>query len=529
MNRAATRADGSRLVKRFLLASAAGLTVVSGAKAADLPAKKAAPVDYVRVCTAHGVGFFYIPGTDTCIRLGGFVRVEANYANRLSRATGDLSGFDAIGRLNMDARTSTGYGTLRAFVRMELGSRTGSLFLGFLPTYGMAYGATGIDTAGRVQQYANVDKAFIQFAGLTAGRASSFFDFYAHDYEIIGQTFNSDITTNLLAYTAQFGGFSATASIEDPNLRTIATFGGGAAGTGLTGSQAPGANYAPIVVRDGTGAPIGFVSQDVVQRSRLPDFVGSLRYDAAWGAAQLSGAVHNVNAGLNSAVVTGLTNDQIALLPATVNPAARAATAYGWAVQGGIKVNLPFIAAGDALYLEGAYGEGAPGYTGYYNFGWPAPGSVVNPVTGKIDLSKSFTVVGSLLHYWTPTWRSAVFGSYGEQYYARNVRFNNALFGVAGLPVPTTDAGVAALAVSPLLRDSNQITAGASLIWSPVRDLDIGVEGAYVRQAVNSGNVLDTNKSGLNLASATAAQIAAAPKVSSQDTFNIRMRIQRDF
>ena len=60
-----------KLVKSLLLGSAAGLVAVAGAQAADLPTRKAAPVDYVRICNVYGPGFFYIPGTDTCIKLGG--------------------------------------------------------------------------------------------------------------------------------------------------------------------------------------------------------------------------------------------------------------------------------------------------------------------------------------------------------------------------------------------------------------------------------------------------------------------------
>ena len=58
-----------KLVKSLLLGSAAGIAAVAGAQAADLPSRKAAPVEYVRVCSAYGAGFFYIPGTDTCLRI----------------------------------------------------------------------------------------------------------------------------------------------------------------------------------------------------------------------------------------------------------------------------------------------------------------------------------------------------------------------------------------------------------------------------------------------------------------------------
>ena len=64
-----------KMVKSLLLGSAAGLVAVAGAQAADLPVK-AKPVEYVKICSIYGAGFFYIPGTDTCIKIGGWVRAE---------------------------------------------------------------------------------------------------------------------------------------------------------------------------------------------------------------------------------------------------------------------------------------------------------------------------------------------------------------------------------------------------------------------------------------------------------------------
>ena len=29
---------------------------------------------YVKICSLYGAGFYYIPGTDTCIKLGGYLR-----------------------------------------------------------------------------------------------------------------------------------------------------------------------------------------------------------------------------------------------------------------------------------------------------------------------------------------------------------------------------------------------------------------------------------------------------------------------
>ena len=67
-----------KMVKSLILGSAAGLIAMSGAQAADLPVKAKA-VEYVRICSLYGAGFFYIPGTDTCIKLGGYVRVDTTF------------------------------------------------------------------------------------------------------------------------------------------------------------------------------------------------------------------------------------------------------------------------------------------------------------------------------------------------------------------------------------------------------------------------------------------------------------------
>ena len=79
-----------KMVKSLILGSAAGLVAMSGAQAADLPVKAKA-VEYVRICSLYGAGFYYIPGTDTCIKLGGYLRVDV-LANTNADDTGNTSG-----------------------------------------------------------------------------------------------------------------------------------------------------------------------------------------------------------------------------------------------------------------------------------------------------------------------------------------------------------------------------------------------------------------------------------------------------
>src|SRR5216683_7955880 len=67
-----------KMVKSLLLGTTAGLVAVAGAQAADMPVK-AKPVQYVKICSLYGDGFYYIPGTDTCLKMGGYVRVQSEY------------------------------------------------------------------------------------------------------------------------------------------------------------------------------------------------------------------------------------------------------------------------------------------------------------------------------------------------------------------------------------------------------------------------------------------------------------------
>ena len=118
-----------KMVKSLLLGSAAGLVAVAGAQAADLPVK-AKPVEYVKVCSIYGAGFFYIPGTDTCIKIGGWVRAEYAFqtgssAVEFNQGTGgrnnriDTNEYQIRARwvTSLDVRTQTEYGTVRAYNR----------------------------------------------------------------------------------------------------------------------------------------------------------------------------------------------------------------------------------------------------------------------------------------------------------------------------------------------------------------------------------------------------------------------------
>ncbi len=222
----------------------------------------------------------------------------------------------------------------------------------------------------------------------------------------------------------------------------------------------------------------------------------------------------------------------------------------------GVKINLPFITPGDTLYLQGAYGSGADNYTGvcaysgcYQASGTPTNGgpftqfladAVLNPLTGRLQLTDSVSVVGSYLHYWTPSVRSVFYASYSETTFGKGARAAESLtaFTSANAALVGAAAGAGSFVTSPglfalslILRDNYQIYAGASLIWSPVKDLDIGVEGNCTNTGMQKGRVIDQTKTvGVTPANFNALLAAGAiHTLNNYDAAQVRFRVQRDF
>jgi hypothetical protein len=341
-------------MKSLLLGAAAGIATLGAAQAADLPMTKAEPVEYVKVCSTFGPGFFYIPGTDTCLKIGGEIRADYRAYGNTKHETRDVNrvAFQGEGRIWFDARTDTDWGLLRSYFQINAD--------------GYTYSKTG---NGKSNNFA-VDKAFIQFGGLTAGFAHSFFGYYDNFYgdTIFGPYYAESSTVNLLAYTAQFGGgFSATLSIEDGREHRIQ--GSSVENDGLTyGGQ------------------------------QYPDVVGVLALDQGWGYLQASGAIHQWRSSEADLTDFGVRKNHT-----------------GWAAGGTALIKLPFIDGGHFI-VEGQYADGALEYLGASNteFGTVDDEGFKNVTTTTLKSGKGWSIVGELGGNITPVLNAELVASYIE-------------------------------------------------------------------------------------------------------------------
>ena len=311
------------LIKSLLLGSAAGIVAVATAQAADLPTRKAAPVEYVRVCNVGGITGWTLPGSDTCVKLSGYItaqftggnlNTQYNYgsiSDAITAATttlvppspGVVAGLTAASPLN--SRTTqrvliaaSAAQNNQTFNRNQVGWTTRANF-GFDFASNTAYGplighfdinseaGNGFDNVNNT--YLNT--GYLTWAGITAGKAQSFYSFtgggdnWANFASPDQKGFNEP---DLLAYTASFGGgFTATIAAQSQ---------GQEAGAGFSGNGTDfGARITPI-------SAISALSPSLITfgGQKWPDFVGALHVKQGWGEAQVSGVIHNVNVSDNA-------------------------------------------------------------------------------------------------------------------------------------------------------------------------------------------------------------------------------------
>jgi Porin subfamily len=552
-----------KMVKSLILGSAAALVAMSGAQAADLPVKAKA-VEYVRVCSLYGAGFFYIPGTDTCIKLGGYLRIDTTFNGNiydqpawsadLGQGNRYRNSFAERSRaaFTIDTRTATEYGVVRTFSQADfqfdtLGQSSSNPTV--LNTNLGNNPQTPLFTPGN--GYTAVEYVFIQFAGFTFGKSSSAYSTPWNGFPGNNSSFliggNDTVTgVNNIQYTAQFGnGVSASIGLDDPsafnrtslyNLATGANPTPGAAGTLVGGISAAG------------------VGSNAYGGVNMPDVVGNIRVDQAWGLFQISGAVHEVDASYNTlagavANTANLATGAVTLgnIPANSVGATTASelsghpdTKYGGSVMVALQIkNIP-TGPGDDIKFDASWAKGdtknvistasaspnflmVGGTHGQFGpnqslaFG-PTTDGVFLPVAaggdGSIHLTESYGIRGAFNHNWDPYWSSSLFGGMGWVRYdgTAQTEYCNAFYATNGVANRATSTCNPNYTISML---------GAVTRWTPVKNLTFSAETIWTH--------LTTGFTGTASLSPGAPLPATTYAFKAQDTVSFNVRAQRNF
>jgi hypothetical protein len=525
------------LIKSLLLGSAAGIVAVATAQAADLPTRKAAPVEYVRVCNVGGITGWTLPGSDTCVKFSGYMTahyIGGNLSNQYNDASGLTSlsaaainpfapthsaqtlmvqgGDQAVSIFNGSAVPITVGGATFApgatitsggkaivlpnqqnatFNRDSQGWNIRANF-GFDLASNTAYGplighmdfnsdlGSGLDSPRGSFTYVNT--GYVTWAGITAGKAQSFYSFigggdnWNNFFSPDQKGFNEPL---LLAYTASFGGgFTATLAAQSQG-----TNGSSGGGTDLVGSTSNSNNLGTGPLASGVPGSTTYGGQ------RWPDIVGALHVKQGWGEAQVSGVIHNVNVRDYGYFGTDTCGVASGVSAGTAGCAA-SESKVGWGVDAGVKVNLPSFGAGDDILFTGSYTQNAVWYSGLPDAQNGENGQVngngqpmymsdayFNPLTNQWSTPRAWSVSGLLEHHWTPTFYTDLEASVG------GINWSNQSGSVLTPTGPVGTGQISPHAFTYLI--------GADIGWNPVTNLNFDLELMYqhVQQDAPSGNI----------------------------------------
>lgn len=498
-----------KMIRGAIVGSALSLLAVATAQAADLPVKARA-IEYVKVCSLYGAGYFYVPGTDTCIKFGGYLRADAvlgtnsDYGiaggvtgarNRDSNYYTTRARFD----FNVDTRTATEYGVVRTYADVVY-TWTGGGYTGSSPS---TYDSTGTNsTVGGGQL--GVYHAFIQFAGFTLGRTASIFDAPWQSYPAGGPDTlpggsNHVTGVNQAAYTADFGqGVTGSVALQDP-------------------TQYDQSNNWNLSAATATGMITGAYGSNDTGGSRSPDIIGQVRIDQAWGMFQFSTALHDNHVAYYGATETsGHPDDK-----------------WGWAVQGALSIkNIP-TGVGDSINLQAVYTDGASRYNfqslfpqafavyggtsvagAYQSIGLFGIADTTFSTGTSQETVKTWGFRAGYTHNWSPTLASGIYGAYAQLHY-----------GTAGKTTICANAVTLLGLVGTCNPDFNLGVVGTNLVWTPVKNLAFTADLSWTHlDQKYSGTI-----SGAGTSSAAAAKPAAVYELKDQNAVTMLLRAQRNF
>ena len=523
-----------KMIKSLVLGSAAGLLAMGGAQAADLPVKAKA-VEYVKICSLYGAGFFYIPGTDTCIKFGGYLRVDTTFnANGVQDQpawAGDSGQvnryrdyFSARSRLalTVDTRTATEYGVVRTFGQADFQFDTlgGATFNPNALATNLGNNGNLLNSAGG--GYTAFEMGFIQFAGFTFGRSASAYATPWHGYpgnnssNLLGGH-DSVTGVNNIQYSAQFGnGVSATIGLDEPtvyNRTAVYNLSTGLNAVGTTGNA-----YAGV---------------------HAPDVGGNIRVDQAWGLFQVSAAAHEVDGSYN--ILTASTAAPTAFSEISGHPE----TKWGGSVMAALNIkNIP-TGAGDDIKIDASFAKGdtknviatsgsSPSFAmfsgsnrAYQSIGFGATTDAVYlPVgfggTGDLKLTTAYGVRGAFNHNWDPYWSTSLFGGWSAVRYNGTVGDLTTAKGQICFAYINSTGGLATKSADFSCNpDYNVSQLGVITRWTPVKNLTFSAEAMWFH--------LDQKFTGTSVLGPASPKPSTVYEYKNQDTVSFNVRAQRNF
>ena len=405
--------------------------VGSGASGAPNAGPTASPV----FTQTNTPGFIQLPGLNTAIKVGGFIKIDGVYDAKGGGIGGTATDFTEIPlRGTAASRRGPDFNATARQTQLAISSVTPTPYWGDLKTFVAIdfYGATNGNGLYTNSYAPRLFQGYISLDKIAGGSL------------LVGQTWSTFMDLDSYPETLDLNGPLGTVFIRQPMVRYVRDLGGGSKvflAAEAAYADFEGAN--PYPVFSGGGAP----SSNII--NPVPDFVGKYTYDAAWGHLAIAGIARYIVADTGGSIVNGF---------------AGRSGVFGGGFMGAASIKT---IGKDTINLQGVGGPGI----GRYLFGEDDSGGSAASlaycgnaaVACGLQRTTAYGAAVSYQHYWTDKLRSNFIGGFAH--------YDNEF--------PD----------DPAASNKNLVSAFANLIYSPVPSTDFGVEFIYGTRSVASSGV----------------------------------------
>ncbi|HEX4056065.1 MAG TPA: hypothetical protein VHX86_17520 [Tepidisphaeraceae bacterium] len=282
------------------------------------------------------------------------------------------------------------------------------------------------------------------------------------------------------------GGFSIAGAVENAVSEGVVSYPGGSGFGNFDNVLFPGSVYQNLgnVHESGIYGPDQVWSQGSLNGNEyVPNFVLKARLDQPWGHIALGAVITELNSSCDiNCSAAGYGNT--AVIPASAGTMPDVSKT-GW----GLNLTGHLNTFGKDKLMGGAFvGQGLGTYMGDYG---AQVGIAMgqNPATGAYiaEIPTEWGVFAAYKHFWTDQLRSTITGGYSQ------VQNESSTYcGGQALAVCNSVANFSAALVNGVVAQDQHWSISANLIWSPVNNVDLGVQAIYYHVQTDQANFINS-------------------------------------
>jgi len=425
-------------------------------------------------------GFITIPGTNTIIKIGGYVKADGIYdANQFTGDDSNLPNLRLKG-LDADANRSNVFTAHAKQTRFSLGSETmtphGQVLVYFEGDF------FGSSTEGSTGDFSRADTSSVNSYNFRVRHAYGSYCFNEDHRVDIGQMWTLFYDPRSGGTTIEFNGPETTAQIRRPQIRYTKAHHNWKFGVSLESGATEYLDVSPafvgtnnagaVTLNAGSGGPPTSSYNSSQYRRAQSSFLGGISGDGNQGLPDLVGQIYYKKKNCYHFSL-GVMGRELSIKKVTStgpNDPAFSRKKYGYGIALGGRA---FVHKKSNLFAQFNFGKGI----GSYVFALDGYGAAIDVSRGMMQTQFGYGFLIGGEHYWAEKWRTNIIYSQARATVSDIVPSGRA--NVTGLD---QNGNLATLATTGYSVSNMMRQFYINLLWAPAEKFEVGIEYAFFRR-----------------------------------------------